>query len=169
MINSTIDGLGRLADGPASWRISISTRPGPMTRRTLATVFVLATSLAGCDSPRPILPPAPPHGGTAFPIPQGKGFVEALRQDVPDKPGHTQLVIYFLDAECKPLTSAPTAASFLPKGRRPAPIALKPTGDTDPSKAGGLASAPFADPGGIAGTLSAAINSTPISISVSVR
>jgi hypothetical protein len=169
MINSTIGALGRLADGPASWRISISRRPRPMTRRTLATVFVLATSLAGCDSPRPILPPAPPHGGTAFPLPQGKGFVEALRQDVPDNPGQTQLVIYFLDVECKPLTSAPTAASFLPKGRRPAPIALNQTGDTDPSKTGALATAPFSDPGDIAGTLSVTIDKKPVSISISIR
>jgi hypothetical protein len=140
-----------------------------MTRASLATLFFLATSMSGCDSPRPMLPPPPPHGGTAFPLPQGKGFVEALRQDVPDKPGLTQLVVYFLDAECKPLAPASTAASFLPKGRRPAPIALKPTGDTDPTKAGGLASAPFSDPGDIAGTLSATISSNPVSISISVR
>lgn len=116
-----------------------------------------------------MLPPPPPHGGTAFPLPHGKGFVEALRQDVADKPGLTQLVIFFLDPECKPLPSASTAASFLPKGRRPAPVAFKPTGDADPSKANGLASIPFTDPGDIAGTLSATIDSKPISVSISIR
>jgi hypothetical protein len=140
-----------------------------MTRLFLAAIFLIATSLAGCDSPRPNLPPAPPHGGTAFPLPQGKGFVEALRQDAPDQPGRTQLVIFFLDADCKPLASAPTAASFLPKGRKAAPVALKPTGDTDPSKAGALASAPFSDPGDIAGVLSATIDRQPVAISISIR
>jgi hypothetical protein len=140
-----------------------------MMQTALATLFLLTASLAGCDSPRPMLPPSPAHGGTAFPLPQGKGFVEALRQDVPDQPGRTQLVIYFLDAECNPLPSASTAASFLPKGRRTAPIALKPTGDTDLSKAGGLASAPLTDPGDIAGTLSATIYSKRVSISISIR
>ena len=140
-----------------------------MMRAALATLIVLAMSLAGCDSPMPVLPPPPPHGGTAFPLPEGKGFVEAVRQDVQDRPDMTKLVIYFLNADCKPLPSSSTAASFLPKGRRPAPIALKPTGDADPSKAGALASAPFTDPGDIAGTLSATINGTPVSISISIR
>jgi hypothetical protein len=140
-----------------------------MMRASMTTLLLLTMSFAGCDSPRPILPPPPPHGGTAFPLPQGKGFVEALRQDVPDKPGLTQLVIFFLDADCKPLASAPTAASFLPKGRKAAPVALKPTGDTDPSKAGALASAPFSDPGDIAGVLSATIDRQSVAISISIR
>jgi hypothetical protein len=138
-------------------------------RASLAILFLVTTSLAGCDSPRPILPPPPPHGGTAFPLPQGKGFVEALRQDAPDKPGQTQLVIYFLDAECKPVPAPSTAASFLPKGRKAARVAFNPTGDADPSKAGGLASAPFSDPGDIAGTLSTTIDSKPVTISISIR
>jgi hypothetical protein len=140
-----------------------------MTRRFLAAIFLIAISLAGCDSPKPNLPPAPPHGGTAFPLPQGKGFVEALRQDAPDQPGRTQLLIYFLDAECKPIPASATNASFLPKGRRAEPVALKPSGDTDPSKAGGLASAPFSDPGAIAGVLSATIDRQPVAMSISIR
>jgi hypothetical protein len=140
-----------------------------MTRASLSAVFLLAASLAGCDAPKPILPPPPPHGGTAFPLPQGKGFVEVLRQDVPDQPNLTQLVIYFLDAECKPLASASTVASFQPKGRRAAPVALKPTGDADPLKTGRLASAPFGDPGDIVGVLSATIESKPVSIAISIR
>jgi hypothetical protein len=138
-------------------------------RAASATLFILTTFLAGCDSPRPVLPPPPPHGGTAYPLPQGTGFVEAVRRDATDKPGMTQLVIYFLDADCKPRTSPSTAASFMPKGRRAAPIALNPTGDTDPSKAGGLASAPFSDPGEIVGVISATVESKAVSIPISIR
>jgi hypothetical protein len=115
------------------------------------------------------LPPPPPHGGTTFPLPDGKGFVEALRQDAPDHVGQTRLVIYFLDMECKPLRSAPTAASFRPRGRGAATIALKPIPDAGPSKAGALASTPFEDPGDIAGMLSATIDGKPVSIAISIR
>jgi hypothetical protein len=139
-----------------------------MTRASLSAVF-LATTLAGCGSSSPTLPPPLPHGGMAFPLPEGKGFVEALRQDVPDKPGQTQLVVFFLDPERKPLPSATTAASFLPKGRGAKAVALKPTEDADPAKAGGLASATFTDPGEISGTLSATVESKPVSIAISVR
>jgi hypothetical protein len=67
------------------------------------------------------------------------------------------------------MSASATAASFLPKGRKVAPVALKPTGDTDPSKAGGLTSAPFSDPGDIAGVLSATIDRKPVSVSISIR
>jgi hypothetical protein len=97
------------------------------------------------------------------------GFVEILRQDAPGQVGQIQLVIYFVDTECKPLPSAPTAAHFQPRGRRTATIALKPTQDADPSKAGGLASTPFDDPGDIVGMLSATIDSKPVSIAISIR
>jgi hypothetical protein len=140
-----------------------------MPRLVLSAAFLLAASLAGCDAPRPILPPPPPHGGTAFSLPEGVGFVEALRQDVPNQPNRTQLVVYFLDAERKPLPSASTAVSFRPKGRGATSVALRPTGDTDPEKAGGLTSAPFSDPGAIAGVLSATIDRKPVSISISIR
>ena len=140
-----------------------------MTRASLSAVFLITSILAGCDSPGPILPPPPPHGGTPFPLPGGKGFVEVLRQDAPDQPGLTQLVIYFLDAECKPLPSASTTASFQPRGRGAAPVALKPVGDADPTKAGGLASAPFRDPGEVVGVISATIDSKPVSVAISIR
>ena len=140
-----------------------------MTRAFLPAVFLLGASLAGCAEPKPNLPPPPPHGGTAFPLPQAKGFVEAVRQDVPDQPKMTQLVIYFLDAEAKPLSTATTSASFQPKGRGAAPVALKPTGDADPLKTGGLASVPFGETGDIVGVLSATIESKPVSIPISIR
>jgi hypothetical protein len=140
-----------------------------MTRASLMAVLCLAAALAGCDGQRPMLPPPPPHGGTAFPLPAGKGFVEALRHEVPDRAGRTQLVIYFLDPECRPLGSAPAAASFLPKARKATAVALKPTEDADPAKAGGLATTPFDDPGDIVGTLSATIDRTPVSVGISLR
>jgi hypothetical protein len=140
-----------------------------MTRASLSAVFLFAASLSGCDGPKPILPPPPPHGGTAFPLPQGKGFVEVVRQNVPDQPKLTQLVIYFLDDQCKPLPSVSTVASFLPRGRRAASVALKTSGDADPLKSGALSSAPFGDPGEIAGVISATIESKAVSIPISIR
>jgi hypothetical protein len=140
-----------------------------MTRASLSAVFLFAAILTGCGPPRPILPPPPPHGGTAFPLPEGKGFVEVLRRDNADQTGLTQLVVYFLDAECKPFRSALTTASFLPRGRGAAPVALKPTGDADASNSGGLATAPFRDPGEIVGVLSATIESKPVSVDISIR
>jgi hypothetical protein len=140
-----------------------------MPRAALSAFLLAATTLAGCGPEANSLPPPPPHGGTAFPLPEGKGFVEALRQDVPDKPGQSKIVVYFLDAQSKPLSSALTAVSFQQKGRGVAQVALKPTEDTDPSKAGGLASSPFNDPGEIAGMLSATIDGKPVSIAISVR
>jgi hypothetical protein len=102
-------------------------------------------------------------------MPEGKGFVEALRQDAPDQPGQTQLVLYFLDAECKPLLSLPTAVSFQPKGRGAATLALKPIGEADTAKVGGLTSAPFRDPGEIVGMVSATIESKPLSVAINLR
>jgi hypothetical protein len=140
-----------------------------MPRASLSAVFLFAASLAGCAGPKPILPPPPPHGGTAFPLPQGKGFVEVVRQDVSDQPTQTQLVIYFLDSEGKPLSSESIVASFQPRGRRAASVALKTIGDADPLKSGALASAPFGDPGEIVGVLSATIERNPVSIPISIR
>ena len=140
-----------------------------MARASLRAVLCLAASLAGCGGPSPTLPPPPPHGGTAFPLPGGKGFVEVLRQDPPDQAGRTQLVVYFIDPERQPLRAAPTVASFQPRIRKAAAIALKPTQDADPSKAGGLASTPFEDPGDIAGTLSATIEGKPASVAINIR
>jgi hypothetical protein len=140
-----------------------------MTRAVLSAVFLSAAILPGCHSPSVNLPPPPPHGGTAFALPDGKGFVEVLRQDAPEQPGLTQLVVYFLDAACKPLPAASTAVSFTPKSRGAVPVALRPIGDADPAKAGGLASAPFRDPGEIVGLLSATIENEPVSVAINMR
>ncbi len=134
----------------------------------LAAFFVAAIS-SGCGGSKPVLPPPPPHGGTAFSLPDGKGFVEVLQQEVPDQPAQTQLVVYFMDSECKPMSSAPSAVSFQPKGKKAGKIALTPTIDFDSSKAGGFASTPFAHPGEVAGMLSATIESKPVLVAISTR
>jgi hypothetical protein len=140
-----------------------------MMRTVLSAGFLLAATFPGCGTPFVNLPPAPPHGGTAFALPEGKGFVEVLRQDAPQQPGLTQLVVYFLDATCKPLPSSSTAVSFTPRVRGAETVTLKPIGDADPAKAGGLASTPFQDPGEIVGLLSATIENKPVSIAISMR
>jgi hypothetical protein len=140
-----------------------------MLRAILPAAFLFAAILPGCGSPTVNLPPDAPHGGTAFALPEGKGFAEVLRQDAPGQPGFTQLVVYFLDPERKALTSAATAVSFTPKARGATPVALKPIGDADPARAGGLASAPFRDPGEIVGLLSATIENKPVSLAINLR
>jgi hypothetical protein len=114
-----------------------------MTRATLVALFVVAVSSPGCDQPKPVLPPPPPHGGTAYSLPKANGFVEILRQDAPEQPGATRLVVYFMDSERNPLRSAPTGASFHPRGKKAARLSLTPAGDPKPSSIGGLASLPL--------------------------
>jgi hypothetical protein len=140
-----------------------------MTTKSFAILPISLLILAGCNGAKPSLPPAPPHGGTAFPLPEGVGFIEALRQDAQDRPGRTQLVIYFLDAQHKPITPSPVDASFKPRTRGGSPVALKPTGDADASRTGGLASDPFDDPGEIVGEISATLDGKPVTVAISVR
>jgi hypothetical protein len=86
-----------------------------------------------------------------------------------EHPGATRLVVYFMDSERKPLRSAPTGASFHPRGKKAARLSLTPAGDPKPSSIGGLASPAFADQGEITGTLSATIDGEPLSIAISIR
>jgi hypothetical protein len=140
-----------------------------MSRRVVSPLFLAAALIAGCDSAKPKLAPSLPHGGTAFTLPGGQGYVEALRQDAADPQSQAQIVVYFFDAERNPLSATPTAVSFTPRARGAKPIALRPTGDADPQKAGGLASAPFPESGEIVGTLSATIQNKPVSVSINIR
>src|SRR5262245_24989375 len=140
-----------------------------MTRASSIAVLCLSASLAGCAREGPALPPPPPHGGTAFPLPGGKGFVEVVRQEAPDQAGRTRIVVFFIDSGPKPLPSAPTTASLVPRGRKATAIALRPTQAADPSTSGGLASTPFDEPGDVAGLLSATIDGKPATIPISLR
>jgi hypothetical protein len=157
------------ADGRDGVRLAIGRRSASMMRASLSAAFLFAAIVPGCSSRSVNLPPAPPHGGIAFTLPEGKGFVEVLRQEVPEQPGRTRLVAYFLDAACKPVLSALTAVSFTPKGRGAAPGAFKPIGDADLAKAGAMASVPFPDPGEIVGLLSATIENKPVSVAINLR
>jgi hypothetical protein len=114
-----------------------------MRRLSLFLVILAVVLSPGCDGPKPVLPPPPPHGGTAFPLPQRNGFVEVLRQEAPDQPGQTRLVVYFLDSACKPLPSAPSDATFQPRGVRSSRVMLTSMKESDPQKAGGLVSPPL--------------------------
>jgi hypothetical protein len=140
-----------------------------MTRAPLSAALLLATTLAGCGPPRPILPPPPPHGGVAFALPDGKGFIEVVRRAVDDKAGLSRLSLYFLDAEMKPMTPSPTAAILKGRGRGGLSVDFKPSTDTDPSKAGGLESPDLLDQGAIDGELKATVDRKPIALSISVR
>jgi len=140
-----------------------------MTRASLSAALLLATTLAGCGPPRPILPPPPPHGGEAFALPEGKGFIEVVRRTVADKADLSRLSLYSLDAEMKPMTPSPTAATLKGRGRGGKSIDFKPSTDTDPSKAGGLESPDIPDQGAIDGELSMTIDGKPVTLSISVR
>jgi hypothetical protein len=140
-----------------------------MKRDSHLIALLGAAVLAGCGEQSHSLPPPPPHGGTAFPLPEGKGFVEVLRQDVKDQPSQTQLLLFFMDPECRPLSSAPGAVSFQPRGNKGSKIAFAPAGESEASKVGALASTPFPDAGDIGGILSATIDGKPISVAVNVR
>lgn len=141
-----------------------------MARATLRLCIVAATCcLAGCGQTQIVLPPPPPHGGTAFPLPDGKGFVEVLRHDDSDQPSQTQLVIYFMNPECKPLPSVPTSVSFQTRGKSATRIAFNPTSDSNPATAGGLASINFANTGEIAGQITATIDNKPVAIPINIR
>jgi hypothetical protein len=140
-----------------------------MTQALLRALCIIAAGSPGCTLQELALPPPPPHGGTAYSLPARTGFVEVVRQEAPNRPGQTQLVIYFMDTECKPLRSPPAKAIFEPRGKKAAKIALTPIAVSEPAKAGGLASAPFVDPGDLVGLLSATIDHKPFSISISIR
>jgi hypothetical protein len=136
----------------------------------LIVICLLTATLTGCAPTQPKLVPTSPHGGTLFVFPEGKGRLEVVREDNPDKPDKVQITVYFLNEEFKPLDPMPTAVSFKPKSPKNAPkVELKPTGDPDPAKASGLASTPLENSGSVAGEISATIGGNAISIPINVR
>ncbi len=139
-----------------------------MTRSCLSACLLAAT-LAGCGETQPVLVPIAPHGGTLVRFPDGKGFVEVIRQDAPASAGQSLVVAYYLDPEQKPLTPAPTSATLKLRGARKGTLELKPTGDADPARIGGLATPPFDAPGGIEGTLTATLAGKPVAVPISFR
>ncbi len=137
-------------------------------RPTALIACFLASALAGCTPTQPTLVPKSPHGGVLHPFPDGKGQLEVVREDNPDKPDKVQITVYFLDASFKPLEPTPTAVAFKPKAPRNAPkVDLKPT--NDPAKASGLASPPLDNNGSVAGEISATIADKAITIPINIR
>jgi hypothetical protein len=139
-----------------------------MTKARLAACL-LAASLAGCGRSQPSLSPTAPHGGTLVKLPDAQASAEVVRQDAPDRPGQTRLLVYYYDAGLKPMTPAPTAATLKPKGRGAPPVEFKPTGDSDPARAGELASPSFQADGDVAGELSTTIGGKPVTITINIR
>jgi hypothetical protein len=130
---------------------------------------VVAATLASCGPAEPVIGPTAPHGGTLAGLPDDLGKLEIVRQDVWGKPDQVRLILYFLDPDGKPMTPAPTSAALKPKEPRGQTVGFKPTTDADPSKAGALASTPFATSGDISGELSSIIGGKPISVTITVR
>jgi hypothetical protein len=138
-------------------------------RKSARAACILAACLAGCGQTQIPLTPKSPHGGALVKLPDGRAVAEIVRQDTADKPGQTRLLLYYYDAELKPMTAAPTAATLKPKGRGATPVEFKPTGDADPAKAGELASSTFQADGDVAGEISAIIDGKPVAVAISIR
>jgi hypothetical protein len=136
-------------------------------RRAFAAVII--ATLAGCGRTEPVIGPTAPHGGTFAGLPEGLGRVEIVRQEVSGRPDQARLVLYFLDPEGKPITPAPTGASLKTREGRGNAVVFKPSGDADPTKAGGLESPPFGAGGDISGELTSTIGGKPVSVTINVR
>ncbi len=117
--------------------------------------------------------PAPraPTAALSSALPDGQGYVEILEQTAPiqGKKSQSRVVAYFLDSSRKPLASTPTAFSLNVPSAGTALIELKPTGDADPAKAGGLATSPIPDRDGLSGDLSATIDGKAVTVPIDVR
>jgi hypothetical protein len=130
---------------------------------------VLAATLAGCGQAEPVVGPKAPHGGTLAGLPEGLGRLEIVRQDVSGQPNQARLTLFFLDPDGKPISPAPTVATLKLREPRGKTIDFKPTGEADPSKAGGLEGPPFETSGDISGELSSTIGGKPVSVTITVR
>jgi hypothetical protein len=139
-------------------------------QRSVAAGLLLA-AVAGCEPGPPKLRPGPeaPHGGSLFPLPDGQGYVEALKQTTSGRKPQSRIVAYFLDADRKPLAATPIAVSLKLKAGGTTPVGLKPTGVADPVKAGGFASALIPDRDDLGGDLSATIDGKWVTIPISLR
>ncbi len=134
---------------------------------TLGLPFALA--LGGCGGDQAPTTVASPHGGVLARLPGGQVQVEVVRAAAADRPGWARLYAYYLDADLKPLAQPPASAIWIPKTPGARPVALKATGDADPSKAGELASADFEAAGDLDGELAATVGGKPVAASIPVR
>jgi hypothetical protein len=130
---------------------------------------LVATILGGCAANQTPISPRTPHGGMLLALPDSPNSIEIVRQEVVGKPDSSRLILFYLDADQKPLTPAPTAATLKLRGRGARSIDFKPSSETDPSRAGGLESAEIPERGGIDGELSTNVNGKSVALAVSVR
>jgi hypothetical protein len=139
-------------------------------QRTVATSLLLAF-VAGCEPGPPNLRPGPetPHGGSLFPLPDGQGYVEILKQTTSGRKPRTRIVAYFLDTDRKTLAAIPIAVSLKLQAGGTAPVEFRSTSDPDPAKAGGLTSALIPDRDDLGGDLSAMIDGKSVTIPISLR
>jgi hypothetical protein len=139
-------------------------------QRSVAVSLLLASlACAGCGGgpPNPQPGPATPHSGALSAIPDGQGYVEVLKAPAPGNKKMTQVSLFFLDADKKPVSSPPPSATLKLFTATP-PIEFKPiTGD--PTKEGGLISTPFLDRDDMSGNLTASINGTSMTIPLTIR
>jgi hypothetical protein len=139
-------------------------------QRTVSTSLLLVF-VAGCEPGAPNLRPGPetPHGGSLFPLPDGQGYVEILKQTTSGRKPQSRIVAYFLGADRKPMAVTPIAVSLKLQAGGTAPVEFKPTRDTDPVKTGGLSSALIPDRDDLGGDLSATIDGKSVTIPISLR
>jgi len=126
--------------------------------------------LTGCDGGPPVPKPGPatPHNGTLVSLPEDGGFVEIVKEPDSGKKDRAKILAYFLDSSRNPITTV-SAVTLKSKATGNKPIELKPTGDADPAKAGGMATPSLPDVGEIDGELTATIAGKPVTIPLNVR
>ncbi len=130
--------------------------------------LALALALTGCTRQQPAPTPQAPHGGSLHKLSDGRNSVEVV-QDGSGKPEGSKLLLYFCDAQFKPISPAPTSAKLLPRGRGASALEFKPTGDADPAKAGELACPPIAAAVDPSGELTATVDGKPVTAIITVR
>ena len=143
-----------------------------MTRRYVSGVvpaLFLLLLIAGCGGSATSRSAAPPHGGSLVDLPEGRGYVEILKQTAPGKAGRSSIVVYFLDPDKNAMTPVPSAVTFKGQVTGNKPIAFKPIEGAGATKAGGLASEPIADRGEIEGDLTATTGSGPVTVPIMIR
>jgi hypothetical protein len=131
--------------------------------------YLIATVLVGCSpAPTALAPPAP-HGGMLLDLPDNQGYVEVVRQNGADQPGHDRLRLYYLNADLKPMSTPPASATLKPRDRSAAAIEFRAPSGGDPSQAGMLESPDMVVQGDIGGELKTTIAGKPVSLSINIR
>ncbi len=145
-------------------------------RNVIATVALLASLLAGCGGPEPMVARSDqtsPHGGVIVPLPGEQGFVELLNgADAPPiaRVRQTTIVAYLLQPDRKTAVASPPQEIAIKldtqKTPNPIPLPLK-LDTTDPAGSARYVSevGPYeVDRGGGGGTVEVTLNGKPITV-----